>query len=74
MPPVCAKSEHYFRDIDDHLRRIDASIGTMRDTIGVAIQVNRLMVMIEDSETTKRLAAWAGIFGVADRLRRASGA
>ena len=65
VPPVCAQSEHYFRDIDDHLRRIDASIGTMRDTIGVAIQVNLSMVMIEGSETTKRLAAWAGIFGVA---------
>ena len=48
---------------DDHLRRIDASIGTMRDTIGAAIDANLSMVMIEDSETTKRLAAWAGIFG-----------
>ena len=37
----------------------------MRDTIGTAIQVNLSMVTIEESETTKRLAAWAGIFAVA---------
>ena len=32
----------------------------IRDTIGTAIQVNLSMVTIEESETTKRLAAWAG--------------
>jgi magnesium transporter len=35
------------------------------EAIGTAIQVNLAMVTIEESETTKRLAAWAGIFAVA---------
>ena len=34
-------------------------------SIGTGIQVNLSMVTIEESETTKRLAAWAGIFAVA---------
>ncbi len=40
----------------------------MRDTIGTAIQVNLSMVTIEESETTKRLAAWAAIFAVSTAM------
>lgn len=65
VPTVCASSEAYFRDVNDHLARILTSIDTIRDTIGTAIQVNLSMVTIEESEVTKRLAAWAGIFAVA---------
>ena len=65
VPPLCAASTEYFRDVADHLARLQTAIDTMRDTIGVAIQVNLSMVTIEESEVTKRLAAWAGIFAVA---------
>ena len=65
IPAVCSSSEAYFRDINDHLARILSSIDTIRETIGTAIQVNLSMVTIEESEVTKRLAAWAGIFAVA---------
>ncbi|ESS68923.1 magnesium transport protein CorA [Methyloglobulus morosus KoM1] len=65
VPRVCANSQEYFRDVFDHLTHINASIDTIRDTIGTAIQVNLSMVTIEESEVTKRLAAWAGIFAVA---------
>ena len=49
----------------DHLERMHAALESLRDTIGTAIQVNLSMATIEESETTKRLAAWAGIFAVA---------
>lgn len=65
VPPVCMASTEYFRDVADHLARLQTSIDTIRDTIGTAIQVNLSMVAIEDNEVTKRLAAWAGIFAVA---------
>ena len=65
VPTVCAPSSDYFRDIADHLARLQTTIDTIRDTIGTAIQVNLSMVTIEESEVTKRLAAWAGIFAVA---------
>ncbi|MCK6432424.1 MAG: magnesium and cobalt transport protein CorA [Burkholderiaceae bacterium] len=65
VPPVCMRSEDYFRDISDHLARLLMSIDAIRETIGTAIQVNLSMVTIEESEVTKRLAAWAGIFAVA---------
>lgn len=68
VPKVCLNTQEYFRDVYDHLIHINASIDTIRDTIGTAIQVNLSMVTIEESEVTKRLAAWAGIFAVATAL------
>lgn len=65
VPRTCANMQEYFRDVYDHLNRLNASIDTIRDTIGTAIQVNLSMVTIEESEVNKRLAAWAGIFAVA---------
>ena len=64
-PAVCASSREYYRDVFDHLTRINTSIDNVRETIGTAIQVNLSMVAIEESEDNKKLAAWAGIFAVA---------
>ncbi|AGU50787.1 putative magnesium/cobalt transport protein CorA [Variovorax paradoxus B4] len=64
VPQICVTSQEYFRDVADHLGRINGSIDAMRDTIGTAISVNLSMVTIEESEVTKRLAAWASIFAV----------
>jgi magnesium transporter len=62
---VCNSGREYFRDIHDHLSRINTSIDNVREMIGTAIQVNLSMVAIEESEDNKKLAAWAGIFAVA---------
>jgi magnesium transporter len=68
VPAVCANTREYFRDVHDHLARIHTAIDAMRETIATAIQVNLSMVTIEESETTKRLAAWAAIFAVSTAL------
>jgi magnesium transporter len=65
VPPVCAKTQEYFRDVYDHLLRINGTIDSMRDTITTAILVAQSTVAIEQNEINKRLAAWAGIFAVA---------
>jgi magnesium transporter len=63
-PTLCLPSQDYFRNAYDHLSRISAGTDSMRDTVGTAIQVNLSMVTIEESEVTKRLAAWAAIVAV----------
>ncbi len=68
VPAVCANSQEYFRDVHDHLVRINTAIDGIRDTISTATQVNLSMVTIEESEITKRLAAWAAIFAVSTAL------
>jgi magnesium transporter len=65
VPQVCVSHDAYFRDVYDHLVRINQTLDGIRDTVGTAIQVNLSMVTIEESEVNKRLAAWAGIFAVA---------
>jgi magnesium transporter len=65
VPALFVGTQEYFRDVHDHLYRINTSIDTIRDTISTAIQVNLSMVTIDESEVNKRLAAWAAIFAVA---------
>jgi magnesium transporter len=65
VPPVCATTQDYFRDVYDHLVRINASIEAIRDTITTAILVCQSTISIEQNDINKRLAAWAGIFAVA---------
>jgi magnesium transporter len=65
VPAVVVNTKDYFRDVHDHLYRINASVDSIRDTIATAIQVNLSMVAIDEGEVNKRLAAWAAIFGVA---------
>ncbi|MCD6026340.1 MAG: corA [Solimicrobium sp.] len=65
VPPICANTKDYFRDVQDHLDRINSSIDAIRDTIGTAIQVNLSTVSIEQNEVSKMLASWAAIFAVA---------
>jgi magnesium transporter len=65
VPALCMKTQEYFRDVYDHLHRIETAVDTIRETIITAIQVNLSMVAIEEGEVHKRLAAWAAIFAVA---------
>ena len=65
VPAVCEQNREYLRDVYDHLARINATLDTLRETVSAATHVNLSMVTIEESETTKRLAAWAGMFAVA---------
>lgn len=65
VPPLCAHTQEYFRDVFDHLYRINSSLDTIRDTIATAMQVNLSLVAIDEGEVNKRLAAWAAIFAIA---------
>jgi magnesium transporter len=67
LPPVLDGGElnEYFRDLQDHLKRVVDRIDTLESAISQLIQVNLSLVTIDETEITKRLAAWAGIFGLA---------
>ncbi len=65
VPGLCAQTQEYFRDVNDHLYRVNASLDAIREMITTAIQVNLSMSTIEQSDIAKRLAGWAAIFGVA---------
>ncbi|MGH6631663.1 MAG: CorA family divalent cation transporter, partial [Burkholderiales bacterium] len=64
VPHVCTGLGDYFRDVYDHLVRLNQSIDSLRDTVTTAIQVNLAMITIGESEVTKRLAAYAALVAV----------
>ncbi|MGH8741619.1 MAG: magnesium/cobalt transporter CorA [Burkholderiales bacterium] len=64
VPQACAGLGEYFRDIFDHLVRINQSIDAARETVNTAIQVALAMVSVSDNEVTKRLAAYAALVAV----------
>jgi magnesium transporter len=64
VPQVCQGLGEYFRDVYDHLVRLNQALDAMRDTVSTALQVNLAMITIGETEVTKRLAAWAALLAV----------
>jgi magnesium transporter len=64
VPQVCMGMQEYFRDVFDHLQRVHTTIEGIRDMQATAIQVNLGMINLNETEVTKKLAAWAAIIAV----------
>jgi magnesium transporter len=64
VPLACAGMQEYFRDISDHLQRLNQTIESIRDTVSTAISVNLSMITLQESENMKRLAAYAALIAV----------
>jgi magnesium transporter len=54
----------YFRDVLDHITRIDESLDSLRDMENSATQTNLSLITLQESEVTKKLAGWGAIFMV----------
>jgi magnesium transporter len=64
VPALVASMRDYFRDIHDHLLRLNLTVESTRETINTAISVNLSMITLQESETMKRLAAYAALIAV----------
>jgi magnesium transporter len=64
VPPLCAALKEYFRDIYDHLQRLNQTVESIRDSAATATSVNLSMITLQESETMKRLAAYAALIAV----------
>jgi magnesium transporter len=64
VPHACAQTQEYFRDVFDHLSRINQSIDSLREMVTTATSVNLALVTISENEVTKRLASYAALIGV----------
>jgi magnesium transporter len=64
VPVVCAGMREYFRDVSDHLQRLDQTIESIRETVSTAISVNLSMINLQENATMKRLAAYAALIAV----------
>ena len=64
VPQVCAGMGEYYRDVYDHLVRLNSSIDSIRDTVTTAISVALALITVGENEVTKRLAAYAALVAV----------
>ncbi|HUX23236.1 MAG TPA: magnesium/cobalt transporter CorA [Burkholderiales bacterium] len=64
VPQVCAGTQDYYRDVYDHLIRINQSIDSLREMVTTAISVNLSLITLQENETTRRIAAYAALVAV----------
>jgi magnesium transporter len=64
VPRVCAGTQEYYRDVFDHLQRINQSIESGREMIATAISVSLSLITLQENEFTKRLAGVAALVAV----------
>ena len=54
----------YFRDIYDHVVRVNEMIDNLRELLTTALEANLSLVSVSQNKDTRRLAAWAAIIAV----------
>ena len=54
----------YFRDVYDHVVRVNEMIDSLRELLTTALEANLSLVSVAQNEHSKRLAAWAAIIAV----------
>jgi magnesium transporter len=64
VPQVCVNTQEYYRDVYDHLVRLNQSMESLRDMVTTAMSVNLSLISVQENETTKRLAAYAALVAV----------
>jgi len=54
----------YFRDVYDHVVRINETIDNQRELLTAALEANLSLISVGQNEVMKKLAAWAAILAV----------
>jgi magnesium transporter len=54
----------YFRDVYDHVVKINEMIDTQRELLNTALEANLSLIAVAQNDEIKRLAAWAAIIAV----------
>jgi magnesium transporter len=57
-------TQPYFRDIYDHVVRINEMVDNARELLGTALDANFSLISISQNDVSKRFAGWAAIIGV----------
>lgn len=54
----------YFRDVYDHVIRINETVDTLRELLSSALEANLSLISLGQNEIAKKLAGWAAILAV----------
>ena len=73
---VCRRLEHadealiepqmqpFFRDVSDHIRRVQEDIDALREVLAFAFEASLMAGQAQQNAITRKLAAWAAILAV----------
>jgi len=61
---ISADTQLYFRDIYDHVIRINEMVDNTRELLNTALEANFSLISISQNDTSKKFAGWAAIFAV----------
>lgn len=64
LPCVDSEARHYFSDVLDHVRRVEAMTGGLREVLTSVFEFSNLMEQQRTGVITRQLAAWAAILAV----------
>lgn len=62
--PIDAAMQPHFRDVTDHIRRIQSEIDTLREVLAFAFEAGLMVGQMQQTVITRMLAAWAAILAV----------
>jgi magnesium transporter len=61
---IPADAHPYFRDIYDHVVRVNEMVDILRELLTSALEANLSLISVQQNEAMKRLAGWAAIVAV----------
>jgi magnesium transporter len=64
LPCVDAEARHYFRDVLDHVRRVEAMTSALRELLTSVFEFSNLIEQQRTGAIARQLAAWAAILAV----------
>jgi magnesium transporter len=64
MRLVAPDIREYFRDVDDHLSRVNEQIGSFDELLMTILQANLAQVTVEQNEDMRKISAWVAILAV----------
>jgi magnesium transporter len=64
LPCIDFNVRPYFRDVGDHVRRVTARVGALREVLSNVFEASTLLEQQRQSAITRQLAAWAAILAI----------
>lgn len=64
LPGIDAEMQPLFRDVSDHIRRVQEEIESLREVLAFAFETSLMTGQAQQTEITRKLAAWAAILAV----------
>lgn len=64
LPCIDGEARHYFSDVLDHVRRVEAMVSGLREVLTSVFEFSNLMEQQRTGAITRQLAAWAAVLAV----------